>query len=656
MALISHWTLDNTAVSTTAVNDGTASNITYSGTDKVIGYNSAYFNGKSSAGGSNAYISVDSLNINAYTNYSFSMWVKSNNEYTDPEPLFLFGRSNSDYYRTTLQKPNAGNTILFSCIVAGSWQTVTGTKVAFDGTWHHVVCVTAGNPSANTKIYVDGVFDSELNYTRDSTATDRGTFGALRWNANNPYADQLLKGYLDDIRFYSHALTTTEITALYNDRYKPKWQTPLARWELDNNITDMYGLYNGTAVGTIAYTATSKSKGIAYTNAGGENWADLGNWKTEAYTNYTITGWAKVVATSTNKCFLFCQNSAGSTSAYKQFWVNTTGEVILQLSDNSTTYISATSTETTFSDSQWHHLVYVDANGTYIVYIDGRPCSISGNYTRFAMNTDKASIGASSASGAAANRLTVGSIDDVRFYDAALTADEVLSLYKSYAIPIWQQPLYHWKLDGNALDSAGTMNGTPVNMTYSAASKVTGSYGGVFSNTKYVIIDSLNPYAYTNYSFSFWCYAIDSGTGPGLVCFGQAASTEHTITIGLTSGTLYYYITGGTPSPSSYISTINTYGKWFFGTVTDANGTASVYLNGVYLGGFSYTRAAQAMDKGTIGARRIYTNNPQAGYELYGSMDDIRFYDTALTAAEVKSLYQSYFTEKAAGLMEFMGV
>ena len=426
MALISHWTLDNTAVSTTAVNDGTASNITYSGTDKVTGYNSAYLNGKSSAGGSNAYISVDSLNINAYTNYSFSMWVKSNNEYTDPEPLFLFGRSNSDYYRTTLQKPNAGNTVLFSCIVAGSWQTTTGTKVAFDGTWHHVVCITAGNPSANTKIYVDGVFDSELNYTRDSTATDRGTFGALRWNANNPYADHLLKGYLDDIRFYSHALTTTEITALYNDRYKPKWQTPLARWSLDSTPNDAYGSLNGTASGTVEYSAAQKVSGnYSMKCDGGADYINAGNWQVWSYTNFTISFWFRSTATS-----MFFTNSkiGGNRTLYAIYTVDSTLYVNI-FNDAGNASICTWTENNSYNNGVWRHMTITDANGTVAVYIDGGAKTPPSPYTRIASVCDTVSIAA------LRNDTTLyatGNLDDIRFYDTALTAAEVKSLYQSY--------------------------------------------------------------------------------------------------------------------------------------------------------------------------------------------------------------------------------
>ena len=90
-------------------------------------------------------------------------------------------------------------------------QTLAGTAVAFDSTWHHVVCEFDG-VNNETKIYVDGVLDASKavnvpNTVVQTTDLRFGT-GSGGWHA----------GLMDDIRGYSRTLTQAEITHLATAR------------------------------------------------------------------------------------------------------------------------------------------------------------------------------------------------------------------------------------------------------------------------------------------------------------------------------------------------------------------------------------------------------------------------------------------------------
>ncbi len=220
----------------------------------------------------------------------------------------------------------------------------------------------------------------------------------------------------------------------------------------------------------------------------------------------------------------------------------------------------------------------------------------------------------------------------------------------------WQTPISRWALDGNANDAYGLYNGTATNMTYSAAQKVVGNYSGVFnsSSPSYITIDGVNPIAYTNFTTSFWVKA-NTGSTHSLVHYAQSDSTNDRISMHADYGSniTYYVNSGGSAvlniAISGYID-----GTWHHFCAVDANGSVSIYRDGVYVANGSYTRFTNACDWSTIGNLRCQGNNPHALYRLNGNMNDVRFYDTALSASDVRALYNSYFTEKATNFMSML--
>lgn len=216
-----------------------------------------------------------------------------------------------------------------------------------------------------------------------------------------------------------------------------------------------------------------------------------------------------------------------------------------------------------------------------------------------------------------------------------------------------------WKFDNNVIDTQGAYNGTAFNMAYSSSTRVEGNYSGIFnsSSPSYVTIDGVNPVAYTNYSFSVWIMCATAGN-KSILHFAQSDSTDDRHSLhaadGLTKATYYVNKSGAAVLniESSIVCIDNT---WHFITVTDANGTVNMYVDAQYAASGSYSRVTNNCDWSTIGNLRCQGHNPHASYRFNGNMDDIRFYDVALTATEVRQLYNSYFTEKATSIMGIMG-
>jgi hypothetical protein len=77
-----------------------------------------------------------------------------------------------------------------------------------DGSWHYV---TGVQNSTNQYVYIDGVVDGNpivrqlINDTANNLIIGSGI------NAGYPF-----KGFIDDVRVYNRALSTTEVEAIYN--------------------------------------------------------------------------------------------------------------------------------------------------------------------------------------------------------------------------------------------------------------------------------------------------------------------------------------------------------------------------------------------------------------------------------------------------------
>jgi hypothetical protein len=77
-------------------------------------------------------------------------------------------------------------------------------------------------------------------------------------------------------------------------------------------------------------------------------------------------------------------------------------------------------------DDTWHHITWVDDNGTATLYVDGLPDGGDFNYTRGTMALDTTSIGGILR--AAPSNFFFGQIDEVRVYNRALADTEALGL------------------------------------------------------------------------------------------------------------------------------------------------------------------------------------------------------------------------------------
>jgi hypothetical protein len=201
--LVSYYKLDGNSNDAHGSNNGTDTSITYS-----------LVNGKIDQGGgfvtaTPSYVSLPA-GVRQSGSFTFSAWIKPNTlTPTNAEAYLIceWGASNRNYI---IQQYNS--TLNFLTGNGGSLQntTISGGTLTVD-TWQHVACIRDGT---TCKIYLNG---SEVATNNGSYSGGATTLNVKLGADNNNNAGYGFGGAIDEVGIWSRALTSDEITKLYNN-------------------------------------------------------------------------------------------------------------------------------------------------------------------------------------------------------------------------------------------------------------------------------------------------------------------------------------------------------------------------------------------------------------------------------------------------------
>lgn len=202
--LVGHWKLDNDMLdSTTNANHGTCTGCPTSTTDKDGTVNKAFaFNGTQ-------LIEVaDDSALKNFSSLTVSAWINP----TANAPT-LWGRiahksngATGDDYGLIYQ---SGNKINFRIGTNTGTTSLSGRVISPNTGWYHVVGTWNGN---TIQIYVDGQADTSGSIT--GTLINSNESFAIGGHADN--SQRMFTGHIDDVRVFNRALSTSEVTDLYN--------------------------------------------------------------------------------------------------------------------------------------------------------------------------------------------------------------------------------------------------------------------------------------------------------------------------------------------------------------------------------------------------------------------------------------------------------
>ena len=410
--------------------NGTASNITYAA--GKFG-NAAVFNG------SNSTITISPPEAQAFnftTPTSLSVWVNRNT--TNRDFIIDKGNGSSGSYGWQFEYNYSEYVFQLNNTAGGIMDlraTASGT-----GSWEHIVVTYDSNQVG--KIYLNGVLK----------ATDTMS-GTVSFNTNGVTIGKysLASGYefdgkLDQIRFFNTALPQSAVTALYNETtttaqsnnidYQLANPNSVAYYKM-SDATDQLGNYNGTA--TNVNFNTEGKFGFAGAFNGSSSVITLPAAFSSTYegsTTWSFSAWVDVNSSNADKNFFTKYNSSVQVGGI-QIGTDASGYLNFFVADTSDNR-QHNRGNTALSTNTWHHICVIWSSGTMYLYLNGSAetlTNLSNTYTGSTIPTTTTSSTKSNRFGA----VTYGGgstsysdikLDQIRIYDAALSAADVSTLYK----------------------------------------------------------------------------------------------------------------------------------------------------------------------------------------------------------------------------------
>ena len=414
--------------------------------------------------------------------------------------------------------------------------------------------------------------------------------------------------------------------------------------------------------------------------------------------NGVLTAWFKTSSSSTQ--MIFSAADTASQDYYQFFYIE---EYLYCAHRDSGSTIYSVRTNTQWNDDSWHHVAF-ESNGSLIkIYVDGVNQTLvtnsgSNNGDWFGDMTDSKldniTIGVSIRTGT--EYYFNGSLADVRYYNANMDNffDVVSSKIGATTVNDAAYMQHQWKLNSSTISTSGVgddtgvataIDLTPISiiaaqfLNWPFTTDIAPTLSGVdnlevksgllnLNSRAYPHLDGSADYIETNtalqaelrtsHSISAWI-KMDDGVNGNDAIFGTAnASAEDRALLYQDSNgkASYYYVANGASAKyavedaASHVDGVNPW-KHVVATMTyNAADSATMKIfvngeeralnstnNGAYVGDMgNYTSSDEAF----IGADN---NAGTARYHFDGGMRDVKFFDYALSADQVASLYRGSY-------------
>ena len=424
---ISLYELESNANDTSGTNNGTATNVVYGydGTASNVTYSTGKFGQAGVFNGSSSYITLTQPVNLSTDNFTYSFWIYPTTNTGYGAPLAQYGNSTStrNFYS---YRVGSTEKITFGLVSTGAvFNQLISTGTTPLNQWSHVAMV---RDSSTQKIYINGQLSGTLsNTTTTSTSSEPFLIG----DTNDVVADEFFEGSIDQVRIYDKALSAADVTTLYNETAATAstnitLEAPsLVAYYKMNDATDETGSYDGTPT-NVNFNVAGK-----FGNAGDFNGSssriNLPSNPINGLSNVSFSFWIKPNDITSNQYVLSFINSVDGWNGVG-IRISNTGKIQVVRANSGTVTTTENST-TTLSLNVWQHVaVSVQQSGT-VIYIDGSSDGTFSNTPFTTNNTGSFDIGMNEYSSGVTQAFTDASIDQIRIFDRAITADEVTTLY-----------------------------------------------------------------------------------------------------------------------------------------------------------------------------------------------------------------------------------
>ena len=397
-----------------------------------------------------------------------------------------------------------------------------------------------------------------------------------------------------------------------------------------NNVPDTTGNYNGTA-SNVTY-ATGQFGNAAEFNGSSSKIA-LPNVINFSTGEHTISAWINTTSTSVTRFISNLYTGTVPDGSIDFVWIPASNSISVDFSIGGSNY---TNTITGISTGQWYHIAATFVNnGTCTAYLNGSSVDtvIAPSFTATAyqpLNLGYYERG---------NNYWSGSIDEVRIFDKALSAEDVATLYAETSSTASNTNPFSegsgvalYTMDYDASEASGYYDGTPTDVTFGVGGKI--NYGARFNGSSSKVTTSLDFDTLTDYTISMWIKIDASPTARDFFAGTLDSSAKNGIYLANnTDETIRFYernASGDTMTITS-TDTINI-GSWnHIVAVRDGN-TDYLYIN---------NGTPVSASNSTITHATGFTFGIAGAYATYfdGDIDQVRIFSKALNQSEVASLF-----------------
>lgn len=192
----------------------------YNGTATDVTFPSGYIGQSAAFNGSSSKVSFTSPIETTNTDFSISLWFNLSAAFSSgnqtilgsdsnvaPPALIRLSYTSANSYRIIVERAY-GSGIYYSSSSGYSASTIN------PNTWYHLTVTYDASDSSRAIIYLDTTLQNNKNLTSlaNETVTTSQAFGQYRNNAIQGF-----NGKIDQVRIFNKALSSSEVTTLYNE-------------------------------------------------------------------------------------------------------------------------------------------------------------------------------------------------------------------------------------------------------------------------------------------------------------------------------------------------------------------------------------------------------------------------------------------------------
>lgn len=482
-------------------------------------------------------------------------------------------------------------------------------------------------------------------------------------------------GSMDDFRVYNRAVSAAEVSALYNSDHPTNIsrgeQGLVGRWKLDGNALDNTVYANNGTVSNVALTNDYRGRNdAAYAFDGTSSYIKVPYANiTRPTSAITLSAWIKISdnASTTEERIISTTESGG----YALFLTGSSGDQCIAqqvcfMVNALNNYQKVQASKSLVPNNTWTHLVgsYDPSTGAFALYINGNLVgtnNVGQAALTYTVNTPLCIGAEATTADCSGGMFFSGSIGDVRIYNRVLGATEVQNMYSEYNPQInlntnapssgigniYKGLVGSWNFNGNAMDdTVYSDNATENGAVLTADRKGRANSAYSFDGTKHMTIPDSSILDSTTGTWAIWVKtSAPTSGGNSYVVMSKTSSASSnsgiTLTLDPNNGMKGGLQMKNASSASECESAggLND-GTWHHLAVTfDGDVTATLYVDGVSEctiippAGWSFYASSPLM---------IGSSSDGWWQPFNGSLDNVRVYNRALSAAEVQTLYQQY--------------